>query len=38
LRAHLPSALLEVIPGATHDLEEEFPDLVASLIEAHLRR
>jgi pimeloyl-ACP methyl ester carboxylesterase len=38
LRAHLPSAVLEVIPEATHDLEEEFPDLLASLIEAHLRR
>lgn len=34
----LPSARLEVIPGATHDLEEEYPDLLASLIEAHLRQ
>lgn len=37
LRARLPDARLEVVPEATHDLEEEFPDLLASLIEAHLR-
>ena len=37
LRARLPRALLEVVPRATHDIETEFPDLVASLIEAHLR-
>ncbi len=37
LRAHLPMARLEVVPDATHDLEEEFPDLLASLVEAHLR-
>ena len=35
---HLPSARLEVIPGATHDLEIDYPDLIASFIEAHLRR
>jgi pimeloyl-ACP methyl ester carboxylesterase len=32
-----PAARLEVIPEATHDLEEAFPDLLASLVEAHLR-
>ena len=40
LAAHLRDKLrarLEVVPGATHDLEEEHPELVASLIEAHLR-
>lgn len=37
LRDRLPSAKLEVVVGATHDLEEEYPDLLASLIEAHLR-
>jgi pimeloyl-ACP methyl ester carboxylesterase len=35
---HLPAARLEVVAGATHDLEAEEPDLLASLIEAHLRR
>lgn len=35
---HLPHASLEVLAGATHDLELEQPDVVASLIEAHLRR
>jgi pimeloyl-ACP methyl ester carboxylesterase len=34
----LPSAKLEVLPDADHDLEEEYPALLASLIEAHLRR
>jgi pimeloyl-ACP methyl ester carboxylesterase len=34
----LPNARLEIIPGGTHDLEIDFPDLIASLIEAHLRR
>lgn len=38
LRDRLPHAKLEVIPQATHDLELEYPDLIASLIEAHLRR
>lgn len=38
LLARLPRAWLEVVPGATHDLEEEEPDLLASLIEMHLRR
>lgn len=37
LRARLPDARLEVVAGATHDLESEYPDWVASLIEAHLR-
>lgn len=36
-RERLPRARLELIPDATHDLEEEQPDLLASLIEAHLR-
>ncbi|HEY4103722.1 MAG TPA: alpha/beta fold hydrolase [Polyangiaceae bacterium] len=35
---HLPTAKLEIVPEATHDLEEEQPAFVASLIEAHLRR
>jgi len=34
----LPNAKLEVVPSATHDLEEEEPAFLASLIEAHLRR
>jgi pimeloyl-ACP methyl ester carboxylesterase len=38
LLAALPNARLEIVPGATHDLEEEVPDLLAALIEAHLRR
>jgi pimeloyl-ACP methyl ester carboxylesterase len=37
LSARLPNAKLEIIGGATHDIEEEYPDLLASLIEAHLR-
>jgi pimeloyl-ACP methyl ester carboxylesterase len=37
LRERLPTARLEVVPGATHDLEEEYPDLLASLLEAHFR-
>lgn len=37
LLARLPVAKLEVVAGASHDIEEEHPDLVASLIEAHLR-
>jgi pimeloyl-ACP methyl ester carboxylesterase len=37
LLARLPSARLEIVPFATHDLEAEQPDLIASLIEAHLR-
>jgi pimeloyl-ACP methyl ester carboxylesterase len=37
LLERLPSARLEVVAGATHDLEEEQPDLLASLIEAHFR-
>ncbi len=35
---HLPNAKLEIITHATHDLEEEEPAYLASLIEAHLRR
>lgn len=38
LEKHLPNARMEVIPGATHDLEIDYPDLIASFIEAHLRR
>lgn len=38
LLERLPRARLEVVPEATHDLEIEYPDLIASLIEAHLRR
>jgi pimeloyl-ACP methyl ester carboxylesterase len=38
LLAHLPVAWLEVVSGATHDLEDEEPDLLAGLIERHLRR
>jgi pimeloyl-ACP methyl ester carboxylesterase len=34
----LPSARLEIIADATHDLEEEHPAFLASLIEAHFRR
>ncbi|HEX2672067.1 MAG TPA: alpha/beta hydrolase [Polyangiaceae bacterium] len=34
----LPNAKLEVVSDATHDLEEEHPAFLASLIEAHLRR
>jgi len=38
LAERLPHAHLEILPKATHDLEGEYPDLIASLIEAHLRR
>jgi poly(3-hydroxyoctanoate) depolymerase len=38
LMARLPHAKLEVVQDASHDLEEEHPAFVASLIEAHLRR
>lgn len=38
LEERLPHAHLEILPKATHDLEGEYPDLLASLIEAHLRR
>jgi pimeloyl-ACP methyl ester carboxylesterase len=34
----LPLARLEILPKATHELEGEHPDLLASLIEAHLRK
>jgi poly(3-hydroxyoctanoate) depolymerase len=34
----LPTARLEVVADASHDLEEEHPAFLASLIEAHLRR
>jgi poly(3-hydroxyoctanoate) depolymerase len=37
LRDGLANAKLEVVADGTHDVEAEFPDLVASLIEAHLR-
>jgi pimeloyl-ACP methyl ester carboxylesterase len=38
LQQRIPDARLEVLAGATHDLELEFPDVIASFIEAHLRR
>jgi pimeloyl-ACP methyl ester carboxylesterase len=38
LYQHLPNAKLEVVEDASHDLEEEHPAFLASLIEAHLRR
>ncbi|HEY3255500.1 MAG TPA: alpha/beta fold hydrolase, partial [Polyangiaceae bacterium] len=38
LRERLPNAKLEVVSDASHDLEEEHPAFLASLIEAHLRR
>lgn len=38
LLRHLPNARLEVIPEGTHDLEIDYPDLIASFIEAHLRK
>lgn len=34
----LPSAKLEIVQNASHDLEEEQPAFLASVIEAHLRR
>ncbi|HKO50343.1 MAG TPA: alpha/beta hydrolase [Polyangiaceae bacterium] len=33
----LPNAKLEIVSDASHDLEEEHPAFLASLIEAHLR-
>ena len=38
LQRHLPNAHLEVLQGATHDLEIDYPDFIAALIEAHLRK
>ncbi len=38
LMAQLPIVRMEVIQNASHDLEQEHPAFVASLIEAHLRR
>jgi pimeloyl-ACP methyl ester carboxylesterase len=38
LQKNLPNAHIEIIPGATHDLEIDHPDFIASLIEAHLRK
>jgi len=37
LLEQLPNAKLEVISDASHDLEEEHPAFLASLIEAHFR-
>ena len=37
LLENLPNARLEVIPDATHDLEIDYPDLIAAMIVAHLR-
>jgi len=38
LQKNLQNARIEVLTDATHDLEIDFPDLIASLIEAHLRK
>jgi poly(3-hydroxyoctanoate) depolymerase len=38
LQEKLGNARLEIIREATHDLEIDHPDLIASLIEAHLRQ
>ena len=38
LQENLRNASIEVLADATHDLEIDFPDLIASLIEAHLRK
>jgi poly(3-hydroxyoctanoate) depolymerase len=38
LQKSLPNARIEIIADATHDLEIDHPDLIASFIEAHLRR
>lgn len=38
LLRQLPSAKLEIVADGTHDLEEEHPAFLASLIEAHFRR
>lgn len=38
LLERLPVSRLEIVPDASHDLEEEHPAFLASLIEAHLRR
>jgi pimeloyl-ACP methyl ester carboxylesterase len=38
LQQNLPNAHLEVIPGATHDLEVDHPEAIAAMIAAHLRQ
>lgn len=38
LQQNLRHASIEVLADATHDLEIDYPDLIASLIEAHLRK
>jgi pimeloyl-ACP methyl ester carboxylesterase len=38
LQKNLPNARIEIIADATHELEIDHPDLIASFIEAHLRR
>ncbi len=38
LQKNLRNASIEVFADATHDLEIDYPDLIASLIEAHLRK
>jgi pimeloyl-ACP methyl ester carboxylesterase len=38
LQERLPNAKLEVVQNASHDIEEEHPAFLASVIEAHLRR
>jgi pimeloyl-ACP methyl ester carboxylesterase len=37
VRSKIASSTLRVVPDGTHDLEDEFPDLVASYIAQHLR-
>ncbi len=38
LQRNMPNASIEVLADATHDLEIDYPDLIASMIEAHLRK
>ncbi len=38
LQQNLQNAEIEVLADATHDLEIDYPDLIASMIEAHLRK
>jgi hypothetical protein len=37
LEQRIPEARLHVVPGGDHDLAKTHADLVASLIETHLR-
>lgn len=36
LQARIPNSRLEIVPGGTHDMEIEQPNLLARLIQAHL--